>query len=398
MNRRRSLRRVLARQWAAFALVLFAGFAAMAVLLLYLLEDSFIDRRLREVGGTVTERSAAALPARFALYPPASAPVDIRAQVQGMREGSVREFRLPDRRYVHVLSGRTPDGAVFLLVHDVSDQLTVNAVLARAWPWLLGMAVLLALAAWAMAHAFMGRVSRQAASLVARVGAQDDAAQLRAYARETPVQEFGELAQHLAEAWEARLQSLAREHETLAFLGHELRTPLQSARTSLALLQARPDHDAAWQRLQRAVARLSRASASVLWLSAGASGAEGAEGVDPCALPPLLTALADEFAPLAAARGQTLTIHAEDPGAWPLPPEVAETVLANLLLNAIQHGGPGEIAIELRQSRLRLRNPTTASAGDGAGLGLRLVERILGRIGLRLQFSRNADAVTVTVE
>lgn len=395
MNRRRSLRRVLARQWAAFALLLFAGFAAMAVLLLYMLEDSFIDRRLREVGSTVTALSAATLPARFTLYPPASAPDDIRARVQGMREGVVREFRLPDRRYVHVLSGRTPSGAAFLLVHDVSDQLTVNAVLARAWPWLLGMAVLLALAAWAMAHAFMGRMSRQAAGLVARVGAQGSVAELRAYARDAPVQEFGELAQHLAEAWEARLQSLARERETLAFLGHELRTPLQSARTSLALLQAQPDHDAAWQRLQRAVARLSRASASVLWLSADASGAEDHE---PCALPPLLAALADEFAPLAASRGQTLVIHAEEPSTWPLPPEVAETVLANLLLNAIQHGGPGEIAIEPQRTRLRLRNPVTASAGDGAGLGLRLVERIVGRIGLRLQFARDVDVVTVTVE
>ena len=398
MNRRRSLRRVLARQWTAFALALFAGFAAMAVLLLYMLEDSFIDRRLREVGSTVTELPAAALPARFALYPPAAAPADIHARVQGMREGVVREFRLPDRRYVHVLSGRTPDGAAFLLVHDVSDQLTVNAVLARAWPWLLGMALLLALAAWALAHTFMGRVSRQAAGLVARIGAQGSVTELRAYARDAPVQEFGELAQHLAEAWEARLQSLAREQETLAFLGHELRTPLQSARTSLSLLQAQPDHEAAWQRLQRAVARLARASASVLWLSAGASATKEAEAADPCALPPLLAALADEFAPLAASRGQTLIIDVEDPGAWPLPPEVAETVLANLLLNAIQHGGPGEIKIELQRARLRLRNPTTASAGDGAGLGLRLVERILGRIGLQLQFSRDAEVVTVTVE
>ncbi len=395
MKQRRSLRRVLARQWVAFGLVLFAGFAAMTVLLLYVLEDSFIDRRLREVGSAITDVSDDTLPARFALYPYASATADIQARVQDMREGSVREFRLPDRRYVHVLSGRTPTGTAFLLVHDVSDQLTVNAVLARAWPWLLCMAALLALAAWAMARAFMGRVSRQAAKLVAQFGAQGDPVQLRAYARDTPVQEFGELAQHLADAWEARLQVLARERETLAFLGHELRTPLQSARTSLALLQAQRDHEPAFQRLHRAVARLSRASASVLWLSADPAGAEDPA---PCALRPLLAALVDEFAPLAASRGQTLSLHVQDPGAWPLPPEVAETVLANLLLNAIQHGGRGGIEIELMQTRLRLRNSAAPSAGDGAGLGLRLVERVLARIGLVLHFSRAAGVVTVAVE
>ena len=115
-------------------------------------------------------------------------------------------------------------------------------------------------------------------------------------------------------------------------------------------------------------------------------------------MPPLRPALVDEFGPLAATRGQTLSFRAEDPRAWPLPPEVAETVLANLLLNAIQHGGPGEIAIDLQQARLRLRNSTAASSGDGAGLGLRLVERILGRIGLVLRFSREAGVVTVAVE
>lgn len=395
MNPRRSLRRMLARHWIAFGLVLFAAFSAMAVLLLYMLEDSFIDRRLNEVGGGITDLSAPTLPARFALYPSASATADIRARTRHMRTGSVREFRLPDRRYVHVLSGRTPAGEEFLLVHDVSDQLTVNTVLARAWPWLLGIAALLALVAWAMARAFTRSVSQQAADLVAHVAGQGDPVQLRAFARTTPVYEFGELARHLADAWDARLQALANERETLAFLGHELRTPLQSARTSLALLDAQRDHGPAWQRLDRALSRLTRASASVLWLSAAAPDQEQSA---PCPLQPLLAALVDEFAPLASSRGQKLVLRTHDPGAWPLPVEVAETVLANLLLNAIQHGGPGEIEIGLHRSRLTVRNAAGPASGDGAGLGLRLVERILSRSGYALRFSRAADMITVAIE
>lgn len=398
MTRRKTLRRALARQWIAFGLVLFGGFAAMALLLLYMLEDAFIDRRLRDVGGTVATRSGTALPARFAVYAPDAAPAPIREQTHAMGEGDIREFRLPDRRYVHALRARGPDGTPFVLVHDVSDQLVVNAALGRAWPGLLAIALLLGLAAWAMAWAFMRRLSRQAADLVARVGPDGAPSRLHAYARDSAVAEFGELAEHLAQAWEERLHALARERETLAFLSHELRTPLQSARTSLALLEEQPDHALARRRLQRAVARLTRASTSILWLSGDSATAVW----PPCRpLQPLLAGLMNEFAPLAAMRRQTISLDVRVPGAWPLPAEVAETVLANLLLNAIQHGTAGEITIEMEGARLCMRNPTAphaaASGNVSSGLGLQLVRRILQRIGLIVAVSHDDETTTVVV-
>ena len=66
MSRRRSLARVLAGQWIVFGLSLLAGFALVSVLLLYMLEDAFIDRRLREAARFVAQvTQAPALPARF---------------------------------------------------------------------------------------------------------------------------------------------------------------------------------------------------------------------------------------------------------------------------------------------------------------------------------------------
>ncbi|WP_149195331.1 sensor histidine kinase [Luteimonas suaedae] len=396
MSGRQSLRAVLARQWIVFGLVLFAGFTAMTVLLLFILEDSFIDRRLRDVAARIVDPSApTVLPEGFAVYPADAAPEALLVRSRGMRTRGVREFRLPDGRYVHMLSARTAEGAAFLLVHDVSDQLAVNAALARAWPWLLPMAALLALGAYALARAFMGRVSRQTASLVARVGEGDDPSALHAYAREAPVREFGQLAQHLADAWEARLAALQRERETLSFLSHELRTPLQSVRNSLELLRRQRDDTVAWQRLERAVSRLTRASASILWLAGDAARAPEA---GPTALRPLLAGLIDEFAPLAIARGQVLHLAAGADCTWPLPEDVAETVLSNLLLNAIQHGGPGDVRIDLGDSGLRLTNPVSPHLGDdGYGLGLQLVRRILARIGRVPLLERDGDAVLLTV-
>ena len=69
MSAPRRLRAVLARQWIGFGLLLFAGFAALALVALWMLEDSFIDARLRDVGGGVRSLDAApALPPGFALH------------------------------------------------------------------------------------------------------------------------------------------------------------------------------------------------------------------------------------------------------------------------------------------------------------------------------------------
>ena len=376
---------MLAGQWIALTLVLFAGFAAMTLLLLFVLEDSFIDARLRGID------TAAALPERFTLHPLAAAPGDLRAAMRDTAPGDIREFRLDDGRYVHVLATRTRDGNAALLAFDVSDQLRVNAALRRAWPWLLGMAAILALAAYALATAFVARVSRQASTLLAQAAGTPDPARLRALADAATIHEFGELARAQAQAWEARLAVLEAERETLAFLGHELRTPLQSARTSLALLQDDPGNAPAWSRLQRAVDRLARASSGVLWLAADTAPPQAG-----CAVRPLLDALVAELMPMANARGQQFDVRGD--ARWPLPEEVVETVLANLLLNAIQHGGAGRIDIALDDAGATLSNPVAAeAAGGGFGIGLLVVQRLLGRFGWTARGESSAARVAVVV-
>lgn len=397
MSRQRSLRAVLVRQWIAFGLALLAAFAAMTLLLLYMLEDSFIDRRLRDVaGGIHSLNPAPSLPERFEIHAPHAAPEPIRSRVDGLPVGGIREFRLPDERYVHVLSARTRAGEHFVLVSDATDELRVNAIVVRLWPWLALAMAALALIGAVLARAFMNRLSRQASRLVAGIEDEPSPARLHAYVSETAVREFAQIARHIAAAWDARLAALAREGETLTFLSHELRTPLQSARTSLALLKADRNHLPAWQRLERALARLARASASILWLSEREPPASPHEA---SAAKPLLLALGEELAPLAAQRGQHIRVRGDDGSRWPLPAAVLETVLANLLLNAVQHGDAGLIDVEIRRAGVRVSNPLPAAqAPAGFGLGLKLIERVLDRIGWTVRLELHSDAAMVTVE
>jgi len=396
MLRRRSLRRVLAAQWIGFTLALAALFVVLTVLLLYVLEDSFIDRRLRDTAARIERLDELpALPDRYSVHPEARLPAELRVRLRDASIGAIREFRRGDGRYVHVLWTRTADGTAYALVYDATDDLTVNAGIARAWPYLLPLFALLALAAYALARRFTGRVARKASHLLEQLRSAPDPAALRHYADAEAIREFSELARLSADAWDARLAALERERTTLAFLAHELRTPLQSARTSLALLEDDRGNVAAFARLQRALARLTRASNSLLWLASGAAPAAG----ETTAMAELLGELVAEFQPLAAAREQRFALHVAEGSLWPLRRDAAETLFANLLLNAVQHGSAGVVRIEIEADAVQIHNPCAEPGeGGGFGLGLQIVQRLAERCGLRLRIDSDVGGRTVRVE
>lgn len=64
------------------------------------------------------------------------------------------------------------------------------------------------------------------------------------------------------------------------------------------------------------------------------------------------------------------------------PAEVIEAILANLVLNAIQHGAPGTIAIDVDAQKLQIANAVhQGDSTPGFGLGLEVVERLTRRVG-----------------
>lgn len=382
MARTQSLADRLARQWVLFALGLCAFLLASSVLLLYLLEDSFINRRLHEQARMLEATAQAVSPSPgFTVYHAAALPADLRARAGALRSGRIAEFRRADGRYVHVRRGALPSGAPYWLVYDVSDQLGVNAGLRLLAPWVLGLCLMVALLAWALARLFVRRSVARVGALLGELQGVDDPDALRRRAAAEPVAELRQLSLLLAEAWDARLAALRAERETLAFLAHELRTPLQSLKNGLALLGDSAAVDPVLARLQRAAGRLQRASASVLWL-----GSEAAASAQHCVPLQHLRRLCDELQPLAAQRGQQVELDGQDEAIWPGPGEALEAVFGNLLLNAIQHGGRGRILVTLAADAIVVHNPLAAETPpQGFGLGLELATRLCLRCGWRLE-------------
>lgn len=375
--RPRSLKRVLGVQWALFGGALLLGMCTLAVVALYVLEDSFIDARLlaaeRALAGEREPLPQVELK-RLDAFPP-----HMQVQLAGLRPGALREFRLDDARYVHLRALASDAQGPRFLVFEAQDELRVSESLLRAAPLLALLLVLLLLhAAW-LARRFVGRIEGAATGLLEALEREPSAESLRAAADAQPVGEFQRFGHALADSLDARLQALTREEETLRFLAHELRTPLQSGRLAVEALAGRIDA-VAEARLRRALQRLERASAAVLWLGESTPVSEAFD------VRPILSTLVEEFAPLAARRGQRIEVGGDAGVRWALPPAGIEAVLANLLINAIQHGAPGAIELTLGAGRIELRNATgDGESHSGFGLGLELARRLLAKIDWMLE-------------
>lgn len=387
MTATRSLRRALTLQWVLFGGLLFAGFCAIGVLALYMLEDSFIDANLvRAAADEATAADAGANP-RPEVWRLADFPESRRPALAALRPGALREFALDEVRYVH-LRALEPDGeGPRFLVVEAQHEMRVNVALAHSAPWLAGLlAALLAASAW-LARRFVARIERSVRALEEAIGPETRPATLRTAAERQPIAEFRRFGHALADALDDRLSALQREEETIRFLAHELRTPLQGARLASAAL---PGDSPAHRRLARAIARLDRASAAVLWLG------EGTPEVAPVTVAPLALELVEELEPLAQQRRQAIEATVVAPLAWPLPAAAVEAVFGNLLLNAIQHGAPGPVTVEIRAREVVVTNrcgPEPTSRGHG--VGLELSRRLLARIGWGLDAVRATEGFSV---
>ena len=139
----------------------------------------------------------------------------------------------------------------------------------------------------------------------------------------------------------ARLEDLVTAQENfVADASHQLRTPLTALRLRLEMLEADADESIAddLEGARREVQRMSRLVDGLLVLAR----AERARAAlpEPVALAPILAGRAEAWEPVAAERAVTLVVVDTDRRARATTDHL-ESVLDNLLANAIDHSPPG---------------------------------------------------------
>ena len=201
----------------------------------------------------------------------------------------------------------------------------------------------------------------------------------------------------------AELERLVTQTRHLsASLAHDLRTPLARLQAQLEML---PDGEARGAALEEA-SRLSGIFDTIMRVARieAAQGTDGFEAVDVAAL---LKDVAETFGPVVEDGGKTLALDLTGSGSIQADRQMLVQALANLIQNALVHGGT-EITLfsngsmfgvvdngqgvdpeqfsEIIKPMVRL---DTARTRDGSGLGLALVRAVADRHGAKLELSTN---------
>ncbi len=208
-----------------------------------------------------------------------------------------------------------------------------------------------------------------------------------------------ELEDALAQAERA---SAARSR-FVAAASHDLLQPLSAAKLFIASANAEGATREVLDKAQNALDSVEGILGALLDISKLESG-KAAVSVGPVRLDGLLRQLAEEFAPVAAARGLRLTVR-PCPVVVQSDPAYLRRILQNLIGNALRYTARGRVLVGARRRRgmVRLevwdtgpgipeaeqdnifkefhRLNARASASEGMGLGLAIVERACGLLG-----------------
>ena len=348
---------------------------------------------------------------------PAVLRADTRAAVAAGRLAFQRSTD-PTGRHLLIVGGRVPSSTVELYVVHVEDDIHADlAVLRNA---LLGgwaaVVVLAALVGHTLARRTLEPVGRasDAARAVAE-GLLDT--RLPAEGRD----EFGAWAasfNRMAEALEAKIAALSaaqeRERRFTADVAHELRTPVTALVAEASLLREHLDRVPAPARrpaelLVADVVRLRRLVDDLMEISRLDAGQEGV-AEQPVELTGLVRSIVD-------VRGWSDRVRVEGPRVRVASdPRRLERVLANLVANAVEHGGtgvrvvvsaaggtaevrvaddgPGIPADQLPRLFDRFTKVDPARTGAGSGLGLAIARENARLLGADLTVSSELGAGT----
>jgi two-component system sensor histidine kinase QseC len=277
---------------------------------------------------------------------------------------------------------------------DVRGELVGKIALRSLLPELLGLPLLGLLVWWAIGFG-LRPLQRMAALVRSR-----DPGNLSPVLLEPLPQELEPMAAAINRLLQQVRQLLERERRFIADAAHELRTPLAVLRIHAQNALEAPDADDRQRALRQLSAGVERATRVVAQLLALARLEPNALQLD---MQPfdLLQFVRDELAeltPLALERGQELTLEAREGDDYRLTADAPSLgiVLQNLISNAVQYTpeqGRIQVRLEAAAGRLRLlvgdSGPGVPVAqraqlfqrffrqggGEGAGLGLSIVER-----------------------
>ena len=359
MTRIRTLRRRIAAAMVAWTAAVCLLYGALAFVFAYVVEDEFFAALL-------ASEAAPQLPFVQLHRTWESVPAEVRARATPR----AREVAGADGRHYHLR--RVREG---WLVAEVSPLLVVRPMRTTLLTILVPATLLLLLGSSVVAALVARRSVRQLTTLVEAVQRGDP--QLP---RDAATDHEVRVLADALEAALARVHALLRREQSFTGdVSHELRTPLAVISGAAELLERRALDPTARAQLQR-IREAARSGEEIVTLLLALAREETASE-ERVAVP--LLALVER---VVVRQSADADVHVDvDPRARIVAPAAAaEVVIANLISNALRHGGGRvEIAGDGTSLTIRDRGPGLAARGR-RGIGLGLVQRLCDLCGFAL--------------
>lgn len=410
---KKSLASILKLQWWLHTLLTSLFFIVATFFFLFAIEDYLYEQQLTDISNIISiNKSLPHLPEHIQLYPIEEAPLQWSTQLQQVQVGTAIEIIDTQGYGTHILRMQFSNQE-FILALDTSKANSVWSIsgklLVLILPWII---IFLVIASF-LANKLIRQLQDHFYLLLSTIKDNESPQELEKLAKAQSIRELERFAELFSEAWQQKLDILAREKQGLEYLSHELRTPIQSSLATLELLALKTEDNNAIERLNRSLKRMTRLSNSILYLMES----EKSFSTYQVNVSDICQQLVNELIPLANAKNQTITIDTmarsnesennESENTISLDKEVSEsnatkivateevieTLLSIVLTNALQHSnnkpiivtlGHGKVSIE-NETKIATQTSTTISENHQSfGIGLTIAQRLADKFNLRL--------------
>ena len=425
-----SLSRRIVVQFCLFTLVISAVYGFIAFILMYMLEDSFIEQQLQQEAAYLsrqyqqTSRWPAPRSNSMQLhFSRDTLPAEIRNKA--LAEPQRKEFFGQQGLHYHLY--RVSAQPEVLLLAEVSQQLLVRPIRGGVLQFLVISALIVSCIACLIAWFVSRKTTRplkQLAALVDSVPSQQLPQRFsNQFASQFANDEVGILARTLQQSLTGIASALQREKSFTADVSHELRTPLavikntvelwqsqQTGSKAAAQLQAAPGGEQQLMtRIYDAAVQMEKTVQTLLILAREEHTA--AKHSNTALMPLLERAILDNSLLL---HGKPVTVQLCDSCQVSINAnaDMLKVLLDNLLSNAFKYTEAGEVSIAFSDNCLLIRDTGPGIAADiyphiteagvkgrhstGFGFGLAIVKRLCEHQGWQMSVSSD-QGTTVSV-
>ncbi|KGJ88129.1 sensor histidine kinase [Thalassotalea sp. ND16A] len=391
-----SLSRRIVAQFCIFTLVLSSIYGMFCFLLLYNLEDKFIEREVRQeaayltAGYEQTKQWPVARNSSMQLYfSKHNLPADMRQQF--IEEPQQIEFYGTQGRHYHLYA--LPEQQDVYLVAEVSQMLLVRPIRGGVLKLMLVSGAILVFIAFLIAWMLGRKTARplkQLADLVDGVAPQNIP---NSFAYQFPNNEIGILARTLEQTMRRLNQALEREKCFTRDVSHELRTPVAIIKNAVEVYQeagmAKDDGKNIVSRISDASMQMEQTVTTLLVL---AREEQTSIKKEPTKLLPMIEQSIIDHSRLLDGKPVAVLVNDNCNTSVFAQPGMLKVLLDNLISNAFQYTDLGEVTISFINEQLTIADtgpgieqgisknvtePTVkGSQSTGYGFGLSIVKRL----------------------